>query len=165
MSIRVTEQTFGPSTAPPKANGHDTDPQWPVLGKLAFYGLAGEIVTTPMPETESDPAALLLQNLVSFGNVIGRGPYCQVGQDQHFTNLFGVLAGRSSKARKGLSGNLIRACYKPVDPDWVRERVGGGMSSGEGIINDVRDPVSTKVHHHDKPRRRSCRTLQQEYRG
>ena len=145
MSYGFSEQPFGPSTAPPeagKAGGHDIDPPWPVLDKLAFHGLAGEIVTTLMPQTESDPAALLLQNIVSFGNVIGRGPYCQVGQDQHFTNLFGVLAGRSSKARKGLSGNLIRACYRPVDPDWVRERVGGGMSSGEGIINDVRDPVS-----------------------
>jgi len=41
----------------------------------AFHGLAGEIVARILPNTESDPAALLLQYLVSFGNAVGRQPY------------------------------------------------------------------------------------------
>ena len=48
---------------------------WPVLDKAAYYGLAGDVVNTIASHTESDPVALLLQFLVSFGNVVGRQPY------------------------------------------------------------------------------------------
>ena len=42
---------------------------WPMLGAAAYYGLAGKVVNTILPHTEADPAAMLLQYLVSFGNV------------------------------------------------------------------------------------------------
>ena len=131
---------MAPSTAN-TANGHDTDP-WPVLGAAAYHGLAGEVVTTIAPQTEADPVALLVQFLVYCGNVIGRGPYCQVGKDRHFANLYSLLVGDTAKARKGLSANHIRDFYMMVDPEWAENRVRGGMSSGEGIIHAVRDPVS-----------------------
>src|SRR6516162_2583405 len=114
---------------------------WPTLNTDAFYGLAGEMVSLTLPDTESDPAALLLQYLVSFGNAIGRGPHCIVEQDRHYTNLYIVLAGQTSKARKGTSARRVRVIYEIVDPTWARERIVGGMSSGEGLIHAVRDPV------------------------
>jgi hypothetical protein len=114
---------------------------WPTLNTDAFYGLAGEMVSLTLPDTESDPAALLLQYLVSFGNAIGRGPHCMVEQDRHYTNLYIVLAGQTSKARKGTSARRVRVIYEIVDPTWARERIVGGMSSGEGLIHAVRDPV------------------------
>src|SRR5262245_11726126 len=43
---------------------------WPVLDKTAYYGLAGEVVATILPHTEADPAALLLQYLTCFGNMV-----------------------------------------------------------------------------------------------
>ena len=95
------------NTAAPANNGQDTEP-WPVLDAAAYHGLAGEVVCTMAPQTEADPVALLLQLLVYSGNAIGRGPYCLVGKDKHFTNLFGMLAGKTGKARKGLSAGHIR---------------------------------------------------------
>jgi hypothetical protein len=47
----------------------------------AFYGLAGRIVRAIEPASEADPAALLVQTLVAFGNVIGRGAYFEVEAD------------------------------------------------------------------------------------
>src|SRR5437879_5549061 len=44
----------------------------------AFYGLAGDIVRTIEPHSEADPLGILVQLLVMFGNVVGRGPYFQV---------------------------------------------------------------------------------------
>jgi hypothetical protein len=117
------------------------EPDWPTLNTDAFYGLAGEMVSLTLPDTESDPAALLLQYLVSFGNAIGRGPHCVVEQDRHYTNLYIVLAGQTSKARKGTSARRVRVIYDIADPAWARERIVGGMSSGEGLIHAVRDPV------------------------
>ena len=48
---------------------------WPTLAPEALHGLAGEVVRTIEPHSESDPVALLLQFLSAFGNAIGRGPY------------------------------------------------------------------------------------------
>src|SRR6516165_10789743 len=87
-----------------KGNGHDHDAAWPVLAPAAYHGLAGEVVARILPDTESDPVALLLQFLVSFGNSLGRQPYYLIEQDRHFTNLFTVLVGQTSKSRKGSAG-------------------------------------------------------------
>jgi hypothetical protein len=128
---------------PAKGNGQDRDRDaaWPLMAPAAFHGLAGEVVARILPDTESDPAALLLQYLVSFGNAVGRLPYYLIEQDRHFANLFTVLVGQTSKSRKGTSAGRIRALFKIADPDWARERILGGMSSGEGVISAVRDPV------------------------
>jgi hypothetical protein len=126
---------------PAKGNGQDRDAAWPVMAPAAFHGLAGEVVARILPDTESDPAALLLQYLVSFGNAVGRLPYYLIEQDRHFANLFTVLVGQTSKSRKGTSAGRIRALFNIADPEWARERILGGMSSGEGVISAVRDPV------------------------
>ena len=119
---------------------HAPDP-WPALAPVAFHGLAGEVVARLSPYTESDPVALLVQFLTSFGNAVGRVPYYQVESDRHFGNLFVVMVGETSKSRKGTSAGRIRAIFDIAEPDWARERVLGGMSSGEGVIFAVRDPV------------------------
>ena len=126
---------------PAKGNGRDQAADWPVMDPAAYHGLAGEVVARLLPYTESDPIALLLQYLVSFGNAVGRGPHYQIEQDRHFANLFTVLVGQTSKSRKGTSAGRIRAIFNIADPDWVRERIRGGMSSGEGVISAVRDPA------------------------
>jgi hypothetical protein len=48
--------------------------KWPEqLSPEAFHGLAGELVRQIEPQTEADEAAVLLQILVSFGALVGRG--------------------------------------------------------------------------------------------
>ena len=103
--------------------------QWPELPEQALHELAGDVVTSLAPHTESDPAALLLQFLVSFGNAVGRGPYYQVESDKHFTNLFVVLVGQSSKSRKGTSAGRIRAIMDVADREWALHCAQGGMSA------------------------------------
>jgi hypothetical protein len=134
-----TEEIFEPDDAP-KANGHDPDP-WPILKSPAYHGLASEIVARLSPQTEADPIAILIQYLASFGNAVGRKPYYMVEADRHYPNLFSILVGQSSKSRKGTSAGGVRAIFDIADADWSRERTVGGMSSGEGVISAVRDPV------------------------
>jgi hypothetical protein len=64
---------------------------WPMLAPAAYHGLAGEVVAMILPHTESDPVALLLQYLASFGSVNGRTRYYQAEATQHFGNLFVTL--------------------------------------------------------------------------
>jgi hypothetical protein len=115
--------------------------EWPIMDPAAYHGFAGEVVNTIVPHSEADPVALLLQLLVCFGNIIDRSRYYQVESNRHYTNIFVNLVGLSAKARKGTSFDRIRAVTKDVDPGWVDNRIQGGLSSGEGLINVVRDPT------------------------
>jgi len=112
---------------------------WPVLDKTAYYGLAGEVVATILPHTEADPAALLLQYLTCFGNMVGRTPYIRVANANHYPNIYTLIAGRTARSRKGTSAQEIRIIMEHADPDWVRDNIKSGISSGEGIIENVRD--------------------------
>ena len=73
--------------------------------------------------------------------MIGRSAYYQVESDRHHANLFAVLTGASSKARKGTSAGRVSAIVKFADQRWSDDRVKGGLSSGEGLINEIRDEV------------------------
>lgn len=125
----------------------DTGPAWPeVLAEDAYCGLAGGIVRAIGPITEADEAGLLIQLLVSFGNAIGREAYCRVGASKHHTNLYGVLVGRTAKARKGTSWAEIEYLFENADLMWaIHCLLPGGLASGEGLVWAVRDPIEKKV--------------------
>ena len=106
----------------------------------AFHGLAGDIVRTLEPHTESDPHALLTISLVAFGNSVGPEPHFRVGQDEHGLRLNAVLVGPTGHGRKGMSQAEITSLFERADPDF-RKRVITGLSSGEGLIWAVRDPI------------------------
>jgi hypothetical protein len=114
---------------------------WPVMDDAAFHGILGDIVQTISPHSEADPVALLLQSLTLAGNVVGRLPHYRVQSDEHRANLFVVLVGASAKGRKGTSLGRIRSIVKVADETWSGDRTKGGLSSGEGFISEVRDPV------------------------
>lgn len=138
-----------------EASGPSVDasdkPSWPdPLREEAFFGLAGEIVRTIEPHTEADPAALLLQFLAAFGNVVGRGPHFYGERDRHALNLFVVLVGTTSKGRKGTALGHVRSLVAVPDSDWDRDRIQSGLSSGEGLIHAVRDPLGDDLGVADK---------------
>jgi uncharacterized protein DUF3987 len=114
---------------------------WPIMDDAAYYGIAGDVVRTIVPHTEADPIAILIQILMYFGNVVGKSPYYQVEADQHHANLFAILVGESAKGRKGTSGGRARSVIRAADERWIDERMKGGLSSGEGLISEVRDAV------------------------
>ena len=111
---------------------------WPApLDEAAFYGLAGDIVRAIEPHSEADGAALLLQTLVAFGALVGRGAHVRVEGDEHHAQLYLLLVGQTAKARKGTSWGRIHRLFSRV-PDWPK--VVEGLSSGEGLKWAVRDP-------------------------
>jgi hypothetical protein len=118
---------------------------WPApLAPEAFHGLVGKIVRQIEPESEADPAALLFQLLAGVGNILGAGGFVRVGDDRHPPRLFVVQVGRTSKGRKGTSWGRIRSLLQTVAPEWASSRLASGLSSGEGVIHEVRDPVSRR---------------------
>jgi hypothetical protein len=117
------------------------EPEWPKLDPAAYHGLAGDIVQAIAPHTEADPVAILVQTLVAAGNVIGNGPYYQVEGDRHRANLFANLVGDSAKARKGTAWGRVKGLVRQIDEQWFSDRTKSGLSSGEGLIFEVRDEI------------------------
>jgi hypothetical protein len=91
-------------------------PTHPELEEAALHGPAGRIVSSLAPHTEAHPAALLLQFLAAFGNLIGPGPHCMVESTRHALNLF---AG--------------------VDPSWLSTRVNSARLTANGLVRALRD--------------------------
>ncbi len=114
---------------------------WPVLAPEAHHGLAGDIVAAIEPHTEADPIAILAQFLAFFGSCAGRTPYFTVEADRHGLNESMVLVGRTSRARKGTSLGHVRRLFAEADPAWCGNCIVSGLSSGEGLIWAVRDPI------------------------
>lgn len=113
----------------------------PDMRQEAFEGLAGKVTLLFDPTTESDPVAVLIQFLIGFGNLIGRKAYWKVGATRHHLNLFGVMVGRTAGGRKGTSVDLVLFILEKLEPSWRKECVKSGLSSSEGLIYAVRDPI------------------------
>ena len=119
--------------------------EWPrPLRDAAYHGLIGEVVKTLNPHTEADPAALLIQMFAMFGNVIGSTAHWRVEGDTHYLNLYVVVVGETAKGRKGVSAGHGRRIFERIDPTWSDARVKSGLSSGEGLIHAVRDPIKKR---------------------
>ena len=128
-----------------RSNGADGRPgacHWPQPPRPeAFHGIVGEITRVIEPQTEADPAAILAQILIISGNVVGRSAHLRIEATSHFANEFLLIVGETSKARKGTSWDRAIEPMRLIDPDWVDTCVVSGLSSGEGVIWEVRDPV------------------------
>jgi len=119
-----------------------SEKKWPDPPKKeAYYGLVGDIVRTIEPHSEADPVALLIQALIMFGNIIGKTAYFVAEADKHYLNIFSVIVGATAKARKGTSFGQIRRLFESIDSLWSKDRIQSGLSSGEGLIWAVRDPI------------------------
>jgi hypothetical protein len=123
---------------------------WPeLINSAAWHGLAGDFVRLVLPETEGDPAALLLTFLAALGCAVGRSAFYQVEATQHPPNLYVVLVGNSSKARKGTATGRVLDIVKRVDMKFIVRRKCSGLSSGEGLIHAVRDAREEEIRTRD----------------
>jgi hypothetical protein len=123
-------------------------PTWPdPLGEAAYHGVSGEVVRLIEPHTEADPVALLLQFLIAWGSLVGRGPYYLAEADRHYTNEYGVIIGTTAKGRKGTSWGHIRAILAGADEHWTENRMIYGLGSGEALIDIAADTDKRTLIH------------------
>lgn len=123
---------------------------WPAIDRAALIGPAGELVRAIEPHTEADPVAILFQVLVGFGSLIGRSVYYPHEADRHHGNEFLVLVGETADGRKGTSWGHARRGLAIADPEWAADRIARGLSSGEGLIHEVRDRLKDDAGVADK---------------
>lgn len=125
------------ATTPSPEEWEPTISDWPTMDPRAYRGLAGEFAALASKKSEADPAAVLITFLIRFGVEVGSGPSLYVGDTKHRARLASVIAGASSKARKGTSGKPVDRLFCKIEG---KARFSPGpFSSGEGIIFAVRD--------------------------
>jgi hypothetical protein len=133
-SGRLDDGEATPATAP-------REYPFPVMDDAAYRGTFGEIVEAIAPHTEADPVAILLSAITLFGNSYGRRGYMEVSGTRHHGNLFVGIVGDTARSRKGTSLSPVKNIFGTAAPEWAQNRIVGGLSSGEGLINVVRDAV------------------------
>lgn len=126
-------------TAPVSPSARTAVGGWPTLDPAALQGLPGEVVRAIDPHTEADPAGILADFLTGFGNAAGSRPHMVADGARHTGRLFSLLAGRTSKGRKGTAHANVAPVLHRGDPTWSDARHAGGLSTGEGLINAVAD--------------------------
>jgi hypothetical protein len=117
---------------------------WLEIDPAALCGVAGEIVESVSPATDGDTVAILMNTVIMFGNAVGRKPYFKVGATRHYPVEFGLLVGRTAKARKGTAHNEVERIFIITAPEWVRDCRQSGLSSGEGLIALIHDEIDSK---------------------
>jgi len=141
LSLATSTSDVPPGSMPGgRPSGRGKEKNWPDLSPTACYGLAGEIIRGLHPYTESDLAAMLVSFLVGVGNAVGSTPHAVADAAMHPPRLNAVIVGETAKARKGTSWRNVKRILTEADRFWPA-RIKSGLSSGEGLINQVGDPV------------------------
>jgi len=126
------------------------DPPWPILSPKALFGIAGRFVELATRNSEADPAAVLFTFLARFGAEVGTRVQLHIGDTTHAPRLFIVIVGNSSKSRKGTSAAPVLIFFDKIscmDASYTIARTTPGpLSSGEGIVYNVRD-ASTSTNY------------------
>jgi len=111
---------------------------WPKMGSEAYLELAGRVVDTLEPQTEADPAGLLVTFLTSFGAMVPQ-PYAVADGMKHRARLFSLLIGSTSRGRKGTAHANTGLVIDAADSYFASERIFGGLASGEGLVAALTD--------------------------
>jgi hypothetical protein len=114
---------------------------WPrAISDVGMYGIAGDFVRLSEPHTEADPNIILLTFLVYAGNIIGRNFYVAAGADKHCGNIFLCKVGHTGYGRKGSADSVVESFFRAGNAPGLPHML-YGISSGEGVINEIRDPT------------------------
>ena len=158
-SESITIETARNQTGTPTSLAEDVDPLydlnlkiWPTPRQEIFAGFAGKFVQFATENSEADPVAVLVTLLIRFGVEIGRGIYINHAGEQ-CGRLNAVLVGATAMGRKGTSAKPVESLFIFCDSaKWSRATTSSGpLSSGEGMIEAVKDPESKWQHTEEHP--------------
>lgn len=117
-------------------------PGLPLRDPAMFHGLLGEIVDAADPHTEGDPVGVLVSLMAGVGALLNQQPHVMIGNTRHPLLIWPILFGQTGSGRKGEASSASRQFLRRASPYFDEISV-TGLSSGEGLIERVKDPVET----------------------
>ncbi|MFF4818069.1 DUF3987 domain-containing protein [Kitasatospora sp. NPDC001309] len=111
-----------------------------------YHGLLGRIVKTVDPGTEADPVGVLGSLIVGVSAYLGPAVRVRISAlDDHPILCWSLLIGRTSKGRKGSATSAAKRVLALLDKDFFGANTVSGLSSGEGLIHEVKDPDPSEL--------------------
>src|SRR5271165_3879852 len=117
-------------------------PPVPSPDPAMYAGILGEITDAAAPSTEADPPGIYASLLAGTGVIIGPGPHVKVGNTLHPLLIWPLLMGRTGSGRKGDATNTAEIFLRQAAPNSLNGLTVTGLSSGEGLIERIRDEGS-----------------------
>ncbi len=116
---------------------------WPELDPGAIHpGLIHDFIQAATKNSEADPAAVLGTLLTRLSVEVGRNPFMMIGDGRQHVNLLAAIAGPTGAGRKGTSAKPVERLFQLAAQDYIPARTSPGpLSSGEGLIDAVKDQV------------------------
>jgi hypothetical protein len=120
----------------------------PKLPAIALHGQLGRMAEAACSNSEAVPASVAIHILARFAATLGRTAYIQIGDHKRHLRMFSLIVGPTAKGRKGTSSEMPNRLFESVHSDYL---VSAGflplekltaLSTGEGLIQKVRDPYS-----------------------
>jgi hypothetical protein len=108
-------------------------PQTPGMGDEAFHGVAGDYIRSLKGNSEASQEGMLVLFLSAFSSMVGYRAWTRVEETIHYPNLFAIIAGKSSRARKDTGYNRIIKPLKEADETWAKECCKSHFASGEAL--------------------------------
>ncbi|MFF2044022.1 hypothetical protein ACFVVX_26745 [Kitasatospora sp. NPDC058170] len=124
----------------------------PVPDMAVFQGMVGHTVRALDPTTEADPVGVLVNLLSGAGAMLGPTstgsadccPHLRIGNDRHPALIWGLTIGATAAGRKGAATNTAKLLLSAAAPGFAKDCCLSGLSSGEGLIEAVRDGDPSK---------------------
>jgi hypothetical protein len=100
------------------------------------------------PYTEAADEALLVDLLATFGIMVGKGPYMNLGGSQQQPRLNVIVVGDTARGRKGAARDAIHRLTTNADRStipgtdigyypWTNSHYLKGLTSGEGLVHAI----------------------------
>lgn len=117
------------------------DADWPEpMTQDAFYGPLGEFVLRAAEQSEASAEALLAMHLSAVSAAMHPNTAAKAGDAFHPIRLNTILIGETAEGRKGTAGKVAENVIRQAD-DIFLEHIVEGLSSGEGLLYQIRDEV------------------------
>jgi hypothetical protein len=111
----------------------------PACHPALFHGVLGEIAEAADPGTEADKVGVYASLLSVAGALVGHDPYVRIANTKHPLLIWSLLIGRTNIGRKGEATGTAMRVAGEAKPDDVNAITDSGLSSGEGLIERIRD--------------------------
>ncbi|MBB3038985.1 DUF3987 domain-containing protein [Hoyosella altamirensis] len=116
-------------------------PQVPAYDERILHGILGEITRSALPATEADPIGIYTSLLCQVGVVVGPSTWLRIGYERHPLLIWPLLFGRTGSGRKGSATNVAARYVETAFPLELPALTESGLSSGEGVIERIRDTL------------------------
>jgi hypothetical protein len=135
LGVPASDESLGAKKA---KEAKKAPPDVPVAASEVYAGILGEITMAAEPGTEADPVGVLGSLLTMTSVAVGIVPHVQVGNDRHPLLVWSLLFGRTGSGRKGGATQTAALFIREACPDYASYAT-SGLSSGEGLIERIRD--------------------------